>query len=95
MTNIRISLAAILMVFTLFACDTSEDDFNPDAQYTINGSVIKQDSASTDLGTHLIQDFFIESNTLDLDAYNNQTVTVFGNEIDGNSKHLEIIEVKE
>lgn len=94
MTNIRVLLVAIMMVFTLFACKKG-DDFNPNAQYTINGSVIKQDSASTDPGTHLIQDFFIESNTLDLDDYNNQTVTVFGNEIDGNSKHLEIIEVKE
>jgi len=94
MTNIRISLAAILMVFILFSCDKG-DDFNPDTQYTINGTVIKQDSTSTNLGTHIVQDFFIESNTVDLDDYDNQNVTVFGNEIDGNSKHLEIIEVKE
>ena len=94
MTNIRISLAAILMVFILFSCEKG-DDFNPDAQYTINGTVIKQDSTSTDLGTHIVQEFFIESNTVDLDDYDNQNVTVFGNEIDGNSKHLEIIEVKE
>lgn len=94
MTNIRISLVAILMVFILFACKKG-DNFNPDAQYTINGTVLKQDSTSTNPGTHIVQDFFIESSTIDLDDYNNRSATVFGNEIDGNSKHLKIIEVKE
>lgn len=81
------------MAFSLFSC-TKGDNFNPDARFTIQGTVLKQDSTSTDLGTHIIQDFFIESNTIDLDLYKNQSVTVFGNEINGNSKHLEIIEVK-
>ncbi len=46
--------------------NTWNANFNPDAQHTIHGTVIKQDSASTDPGTDIFQDFFIESNTVDL-----------------------------
>ena len=89
----KFSLIGLLSCILLFAC--SKEDVAPSNDFVIIGEINKNDSTFIQLGTHVIQDFGIESSTIELDDYLNQTITIFGKMIDGNDKHIEIIEVRQ
>ena len=88
----KIFALVVIASLTFAACE--KDDVGMEVQHVLNGNIAKQDSSSTELGTHTIQDFQLESSTFELDDYLDRTVVVFGNSIGDDPKHIEVIDIK-
>ena len=77
----------------MFSCDKKSSAIEA------TGTIQQQGITTYQYGTHVIPGFALRSNTIDLDSYIGQTVTVIGRLIDGypvenGPDYLEVEEIK-
>jgi len=88
--------AGIMICLTVLSCD--KENSNPD-NIEITGTIQKQGITSYQYGTHTISGHALRSNSVDLDNYINQNITVVGYKIegypiDGGPDYIEVEEIK-
>jgi len=88
--------AGIIICLTVLSCD--KENGNPD-NIEITGTIQKQGITSYQYGTHTISGYALRSNSVDLDNYINQNITVVGYKIDGypidgGPDYIEVEEIK-
>lgn len=86
----------IIICLSLISCD--KENGNPD-NIEITGTIQKQGITSYQYGTHTISGHALRSNSIDLDNYVNQNITVSGYKIDGypvdgGPDYIEVEEIK-
>ena len=80
----------------IVSCD--KEDLNPD-NIEITGIIKEQDMTTYQYGTHTLSGYALRSNTVSLDDYVNQNVTIVGykvNEypVDGGPYYIEVEKIK-
>ena len=88
--------AGIMICLTVLSCD--KENSNPD-NIEITGTIQKQGITSYQYGAHTISGHALRSNSVDLDNYINQNITVVGYKIegypiDGGPDYIEVEEIK-
>ena len=87
----------VLLALSTVGC--SSDDNGSTSAIEVTGIIQVQGITTYQYGTHVIANYAIRSNTINLDDFVNQSVTVIGNKIegypvDGGPDYLEVIEIK-
>jgi|TARA_B110000259_G_scaffold79470_1_gene93064 hypothetical protein len=90
--SLFIGITCLLIV----SCD--KEDLNPD-NIEITGIIKEQDMTTYQYGTHTLSGYALRSNTVSLDDYVNQNVTIVGykvNEypVDGGPYYIEVEKIK-
>lgn len=88
--------AGIIICLTVLSCDKENGNID---NIEITGIIQKQGITSYQYGTHTISGYALRSNSVDLDNYINQNITVVGYKIDGypidgGPDYIEVEEIK-
>ncbi|MDA9328709.1 hypothetical protein N9Q76_01130 [Flavobacteriales bacterium] len=90
------SLFVGITCLLLLSCD--KEDLNPE-HFEITGIIKEQGMTSYQYGTHTLSGYALRSNTVSLDNYVNQNVTIVGYKVngypvDGGPDYIEVKKVK-
>lgn len=80
MRLIKSLFIVILVCISVISCHRNDDKTNI---IEVTGTIQKQGFTTYQYGTHTISDYAIQSNSVNLDNYVNQNVTIIGHRIDG------------